>query len=145
MAISMFRSGTGLSNYERPVMAGAGVNYEFYETIYLGIGAQEWICIPGPGAGPVSASVTVTLPLGGSCDLEGTTSPPAMLFEDERYQVSTAYPKSPTDMSDKSPVNGPVVFPIATDITTPTNINVCGPTAIRINSSGAKVVLSVRV
>lgn len=147
MAISMFRSGSGLSNYDVPVVAGQGRNYEYYETLYPGTGPQEWIAIPGPGAGPVSASVTISFPKGvASCDLQGTTSPPAMLLEDEAYQlVSSGIPASPTDISVKSPWNGPVVFDIATDITTTTNINICGPTAIRVNASGAGVHVSVRV
>lgn len=126
MAISMQASAVGMDNYIHPVSAGPA-SYNFYETVYQKTGKQEWIIMPGLGCGGISASVTLSFPLGGSAFIEATTSPASV--------VSGTF----------SPSYSPVVYPICDAVQDTTNLTIQGPTAIRVNVVGGTPMISVRV
>jgi hypothetical protein len=97
--------------------------------------------MPSIGCGGIAASVTVSFPQGGgSCYLEGTTSPGHVVDGTQTpkgYNGPVPYlvPGHPID-----PANGqPTVI---TDIT---NFTIQGPTAIRLNMMGGTAMISVRV
>lgn len=130
MAISMQAGAqsAGLSNYERPVGAGPA-SYQFYEAQYAKPGPQEWIIMPGIGqAGGPSASVTLSFPTQGEAFIEATDSPASVV----------------SGVQTKTPWNGPVTYPLCDVTSDTTHINVQGPTAIRVNCTGAGAMISVR-
>lgn len=97
---------------------------EWYETTYNGVGPQEWITLPDTN----KCKVSISFPAGqGAGTLEGTCSPAS----------SVANP------TNASPIAYPLlaVDPPTTDAQT---IIVQGDTAIRFNSSGGPVTISVR-
>lgn len=115
--------GRSVSNYERPNSTGPFV---FYEQTYTDVGPREWIYLPD--CMPVKVVVSGTGAW--SAFIEGTASPPNDI-EGILVPGTVGVPI-------------PITYPLTDTVTDVTPILVQGETAIRINSLGGTVSVSVR-
>ena len=121
--VSMTRSDAAQSNISQPGLQP----WKYYEKMYTTSGPQEWITMPDCK----KVGVVISFPSGpAAAFLEGTCSPYDAIQSLGGVNPIGAY--------------SPILVPITDTVTDVTSLVTQGWTAIRINSLGGNVAISVR-